>query len=168
MSSATDYALSNSEANELKGAMLLPFDVRQALLKKYFEKHGSAKLIDLFAQFIGLANSVVENSREMIEILGITQGGEHPYTVEKYNLPTTFGALCGVELANAVNQRKTCVGCAYRLGTPANQSPVTTCDADYCVSVSETDFLCHLDLDEKGNPKHLCLGHAQRAKASAA
>jgi hypothetical protein len=167
MKKATDYQISNRDANEIKGVVLLPVDLRQIALAKYVERFGAAALTELFAQFMGLANSVVENNREMIELLGIIEGGDHPYTAEKYNLPTIFGALNGVPLASSINQDKTCGGCAFRLGAIANQCEPTTCDAQYCQSEGEPDFMCHEDLDDEGKPKHLCLGYAQRTKAKA-
>jgi hypothetical protein len=164
---AIDYAMSDAQADALKGATLLPFDIRQRALQAYLAEHGPTALIDLFAQFIGLANSVVASNREMIEIILVVEGGEHPYSAEKANLPTIFGALCGVALANSVNQKKLCHGCAFRLGTAANQSPVTTCDADYAQSEIGLDFMCHEKLDDAGNPKAICAGYAQRRRAAA-
>lgn len=170
---ATDYAMSDHEADQLKGIALLPHDIRREALALYASSHGRDALINLFSQFIGMANSVVANSREMAELLLITEGKLHPYEAEKVNTPTIFGALCGVSLANGVNQKKTCGGCAYRLGTMANQSPSTTSDADWCIEdgwhgAQPYDFLCHERLDEKGNPTTVCLGHAQRKKQCSA
>ena len=69
----------------------------------------------------------------------------HPQLAEKINLPTLFGALHGVVLAAGVKSDKTCGGCAFRLGTPANQSPITTGDADWYFHPGEGDCLCHED-----------------------
>ena len=161
---ACDYRMADAEAEYLRAVVLLPHGSRADLLTRYAVEHGHAAAINLFSQVIGMANSVIENNREMIELLGIIEGGEHPYRVEQYNLPTLVGALAGVPLANSIDQRKVCHSCAYRLGAPANQSPVTTIDAAYCSS-DEITFLCHEDVDEKGNPTHLCRGHAQRMKS---
>lgn len=160
---AIDYAMSDADTNELKGTVQFPFDLRVLALTQYAEKYGTPAIVNLFAQFIGLANSVVANNREMIELLGIIEGGEHPYTAEKYNLPSIFGALCGVNLANSIDPNRACHGCAYRLGTCANQSPSTTCDADYAAADS-FDFFCHERLDENDKPNTLCIGHALRKK----
>lgn len=164
----TDYRISAATAREMKGVVLLPADMRLIFLRRYAEQHGADALAQLFAQFIGMANSVVENNREMIELLGITHGGDHPYTAEKYNLPTIFGALCGVELAEGVNPRGACAGCAFRIGTCANQSPVTTIDADWCGRDGGHDFLCHERLNDKGTPTTRCVGFARKQKGVAA
>lgn len=92
--------------------------------------------------------------------------GEHPHTAEQANLPTMFGALQGVVLAATVDPRGTCAGCAYRLGTPANTSPVTTSDAIYCRQ-ELSRFYCHADLDDQGNPVRTCVGHAKAMKQDA-
>ena len=162
---AASYRLSKTDADELKGLSLVDESVRSILLRKYFDKHGAIALMNLFSQFVGLANSVVSNNREMIELFAITECGVHPHNAHQVNLPTIFGALCGVELAASVNQKKTCAGCAYRLATCANQSPVTTCDADW-TSQDDQTFWCHEKLDDNGNPTSICLGHAQRMKAA--
>ncbi len=153
------YALSNGDAVELKMMVLMPVDERLKLLRRYRRKHGQTALDNLVAQFMGLANSVTANTRDFAWEVAITQGGMDPNAAEKLNHPTIFGALQGVPLANAINQTKTCAGCAYRLGTHANQSPATTIDAADCAENS-TDFLCHLPADG-GEPKHVCRGHAQ-------
>jgi hypothetical protein len=154
---AIDYALTDGQSDALSGAVLLPVDLRREILAKL----PKAALVELFAQFIGLANSVVANNREMIELAGIISGEMHPDKAHQINLPTIFGALVGAKLANAAATDKVCAGCAYRLGTPANQSPVTTCDADWCDKGSGYDFMCHEDLDESGNPTHICRGHGR-------
>lgn len=162
---AIDYRLSDAQADALKGAVLLPSEYRAEILKRFAAAHGADALVALFTEFIGLANSVVANNREMIEMIGIIDGHDHPNQVEKYNLPTIFGALNGVALANAVNQEKTCPGCAYRLATPANQCEPTVIDADWCQSDGEPNFMCHEKLDNRGEPTTMCLGHAQVTKS---
>jgi hypothetical protein len=161
---ACDYSFSVSDAKELLGAVLLPGDIRKLILKKYLKERGSEALVELFTQFIGMANSVIANNREVIEMELVTKDSMHPHTAEKINLPTLFGALNGVVIAAGVKQEKTCGGCAFRLGTPANQSPVTTCDADWCSHPDEVDFMCHEDLDDKGQPTKKCIGFAQERK----
>jgi hypothetical protein len=108
-----------------------------------------------------MANSVVANCREMAELLLITEGGVNPYAAEKINMPTLWGALGGVTLAEGINQSLTCMGCAFRLGTIANQSPITTLDADDCGNPGEPEFFCHEDLNEAGQPVRGCSGFAQ-------
>lgn len=160
---ATDYAISPDDARELMGVVTLPHEYRSMVLTNYAAEHGIIALAELFAQFIGLANSVVANNREMLELHLICAHGEYPESAAKLNLPTLFGALNGVALAASVDQTKTCGGCAFRLGTPANQSPVTTCDAGWC-SDGEVEFWCHEDLDAKGKPRRKCVGFTQARK----
>jgi hypothetical protein len=158
---ATDYALTASEAEYLKAVCLLPAAERAELLARYSDEHGTAALLHIFTAFVGLANSVVANNREACEMILIIDGHMWPEQAAHANLPTIFGALQGVQLAARVRQSKTCQGCAFRLGTCANQSPITTADAIWC---EETDdaFLCHeRGLDADGNPTRACVGYAQ-------
>ena len=120
--------------------------------------------MELFSQFIGMANSVIENNREMLELFLITECHVHPYTAEKINLPTLFGALNGIEIAERVEESKTCTGCAFRRGTCANQSPITTIDAKDAVEGDIGQFMCHTDLDDNMEPTHKCIGYAQLVK----
>lgn len=150
-----DYTLTDSQAEALQAAVLLPVDLRRTLLRRLKKD----ELIELFAQFIGLSNSVVFNNREMIEVAGIISGELHPERAHEINLPTIFGALSGAKAANLVPaEAKTCGGCAYRLGTPANQSPVTTCDIDWQRADGD-DFWCHEDMNADDSPSRKCIGH---------
>ena len=161
----TDYNLTAKQARELMGAVLLPAEIRRKVLALYARKHGQAALIDLFAQIIGLANSVVANTCDMVELELIVAGVMHPDRPDQGpNLPTLFGALSGVALAEGIDQAPLCHGCAFRLGTPANQSPITTCDADWCSHPGEEPFYCHEDRDENDDPTRGCAGFAQMRK----
>lgn len=157
----TEYAMTSRDANELKGVVLLPFDIRQKLLAKYAKDRGTGALVDLFANFIGMANQVVDNTREALFLFGVIDAKLSDREAEGINVASLFGALQGVELANQVDQNKTCAGCAFRLGTPANQSPSTTCDAEWCIDGGEDRFMCHEHLDEHGQPTVQCGGHLQ-------
>lgn len=160
-----DYRISAADAHELAGAVLLPADLRRQVLEKMAAQRDPATMLDLFAQVLGMANAVAENCRAMVELI-LIEHGEHPHTAEQANLPTMFGALQGVVLAATVNPRGTCAGCAYRLGTPANTSPVTTSDAIYCRQ-ELSRFYRHADLDDQGNPVRTCVGHAKAMKQDA-
>ncbi|HGO9838641.1 hypothetical protein [Pseudomonas aeruginosa] len=160
-----DYQISAADAHELAGAVLLPADLRRQVLEKMAAQRNLAAMLDLFAQVLGMANAVAENCRAMVELI-LIERGEHPHTAEQANLPTMFGALQGVVLAATVDPRGTCAGCAYRLGTPANTSPVTTSDAIYCRQ-ELSRFYCHADLDDQGNPVRTCVGHAKAMKQDA-
>lgn len=160
---ATDFAISAEDAKDLSGISLMPADLRAELLSRLAEKHGTAWLVGLFAQFVGLANSVMASGREAMEDILMIDGEMHPYSAEKVNLPTIFGALQGVILADGIKQRPLCHGCAFRLGTPANQSPSTTADVTWCLS-GDDGFMCHTEFDKQGKPKRKCKGFAQALK----
>lgn len=165
MTKNDDYSMSSHDAKELQGVIMLPFDIRRRAIAKYAAEHGKDALIDLFANFIGMANAVVNNTREWLELQTIIHADMHPHEAEKIaekiNSSTLFGALQGVELANQVNQKKTCVGCAFRLGSAANQSPCTTTDADSSLRGDDGPFMCHEHLDESGEPTRVCGGYSQ-------
>lgn len=165
MNAPADYApMTIEQAAFLKKIVGLGNNDRRDSLREYAQQHGAERLVEMFSLFIGLANSVVENNRECIELFGILNG-EDPHMVERYNLPTIFGALMGVELAATIpRQRGLCHGCAYRLGTPANQSPVTTDDADYIAQCDNENFWCHEHLENE-LPTKVCGGHKQRVLA---
>ena len=162
MTNNTDYTLTDKEADTLAGCAVLPTELRTEILSHYVEQHGPDALVTLFAQFIGLANSVVLNSREMIEIILIAEGNMHPHTAERANLPTISGGIAGAKLANKVpqNHKKMCAGCAFQRGTAANQSIITTLDAEQCLSEGESPFMCHDDMTERGEPTKACAGYA--------
>ncbi len=162
MSAPIDYTLTPAQASELAGAVLVPADVRAELLRRYAAKHGTDALAELAAQLIGAANSVVANCREMAE-LQLIDFGIHPYTAEKVNFPTLYGAMGGVVLASGTKQDGLCHGCAYRLGTIANQCQSTTGDAAHCAEEAQ-DFMCHEKLDDSGEPTKKCVGHARAVK----
>lgn len=160
---ALDYDITPKDANELLGAVLLPYEFRMMLMEKYLKDHGPSALANLFAQFIGMANSVIENNRDSLELFLVCEKNWLPYEAEKMNLPTIFGALNGIKLAEGIDQSKTCHGCACRIGTLANQSPSTTCDVEWCLQ-GDDRFWCHEDLDEKGNPTKRCIGFQTHLK----
>src|SRR4051794_11486730 len=93
-----DYTISPDEAYALSALPAVNQSTRARLLKMYADSKGIDKLIDLFAQFIGLANSVVANNRDFIELYLITEHKMYPHEAEKINLPDLFGALQGIAL----------------------------------------------------------------------
>jgi hypothetical protein len=155
---ACDYDLSPAEADALLGVTLLPADAREAALARFAREHGEAVLIRLFAQLIGLANSVVANNRARIALHLITKAGVPSYAAESVNLPTVAGALNGAKIAHGIVQEGLCRGCAFRLGSAENQSPVTTLEAGECAAGDEP-FFCHEG--SNGEPTRICAGFAQ-------
>lgn len=160
--SAADYQLSDTEATVLQDVAGESICGRREILAIYAADNGIDALINLFAQFVGLANAVVTSSREATEMILITEGSMHPHAAERANLPTIGGALSGAILANSVDPAGLCTGCAYRKGTPANHSPSTTSDAEYELQ-NGGDFHCHMN--EPGEATKKCIGHAKAAHA---
>lgn len=162
---AHDYELTSVEAGFLLKVVQAPAQEREGLLARYANSAGLNDAIRLFSQVIGCANAVIENCRVGAIGLLITEGGLHPHTAEDINLPTLAGAMSGAMLAAEVDPRGTCSGCVYRHGTHANQSPVTTEDAVYSACGSQK-FMCHENLDQRGSPTQVCIGHAKAIKAA--
>ena len=155
-----EYKLTRDQAMTLAGAAGLPVDVRKTIFERVAKDRGVGELCCLFAQFMGLANSVVENNRQALELFGLCHLGMGTWEAEKLNLPTIFGACNGALIADGVAQDGLCHGCAFRLGSAANQSPSTTCDADFCADLGERPFMCHEDMDGE-TPTKGCVGFAR-------
>lgn len=154
---ATEYALTEDQASWLAGLVQFPQEMRAEVLSAMLEREGPQAIVSAFAGFIGLANSVAENCADWLWLAGMVHGDLSAYEAEKINCPTIFGALMGVRLAKH-GCKDACAGCAFRLGSPANQSPSTTDDADWCGHPGEQPFMCHEDLDAKGQPTKICQG----------
>lgn len=162
------YDLSLEDAEWLKGVVTVPASIRREVITQWVAEIGADRLPGIFAEFVALAASAIDNAREMVELVLITEGGMHPHTAEKVNLPTLFGALNGIALAHGVDESKLCGGCAFRLGTPANQSPCTTIDAETTIEPGEVIFMCHEDVDARGQPTKACAGFAQARRSAKA
>ncbi|MFT0517320.1 hypothetical protein [Pseudomonas faucium] len=140
-------------------------DLRRTMVRQVLEQHGTERLVEMLAQFIGMANSVVANCAEMSDMVLIHECGVHPDKFDSVNLPTIFGACQGVKIASKCDPAGACHGCAYRLGSIANQSPITTSDAEF-MAHDRKGFMCHAELDERGEPLRVCVGHAKSARAA--
>lgn len=161
----TDYSMSPGDALIIAGISQYGLDTRRTMVKALWRELGAAKLAEMFAQFIGMANSVAANCAEMSDMVLIHECGVHPDKFDSVNLPTIIGACQGVQIANKCDPAGACHGCAYRLGSIANQSPITTSDAEF-MAHDRKGFMCHADLDERGEPLRICVGHAKAARAS--
>ncbi|TPG88078.1 hypothetical protein EAH72_33665 [Pseudomonas caspiana] len=162
---ALAYELTSVEAEFLLKVVQASTHEREGLLSRYANSAGLGDAIRLLSQVIGCANAVIENCRVGAVGLLITEGGLHPHVAEDINLPTLAGAMSGSILAAGIDPRGTCSGCVYRHGTHANQSPVTTDDAVYSACGSQK-FMCHENLDQRGSPTQVCIGHAKAIKAA--
>lgn len=155
----TDFRITVAQAKEMAGAVTLPSEFRLMTLQKYAKEHGNDAALALCAELLGLANAVVENCHTNAADLLVMQG-MHPHDSEKINMPTMLGALLGIALAaEAPKQEATCHGCAYRLGSIANQCLSTVTDADYQAQGLD-GFCCH---ESDDHPP--CRGHAQNLKS---
>ena len=162
----TDYRMNPELARQLADAALLPRDLRLMIARRILEQAsvGIDTASEIIADLLGMANSVVANCTEILKTESVARGWLHFNAVERINFPSMNGALMGVSLAAGVDPRKVCNGCAFRLGSVANQCSPTQHDARDAVA-GEHVFMCHEDLDTRGKPTHGCRGFAQaRAK----
>lgn len=106
----------------------------------------------------GAAPGLVIDGGDAVRLFVVSEGNSLTL------MSLTFGALSGISIAEGVDQAKTCGGCAFRVGTCANQSAITTGDADLCTHPGEGDFMCHEHLDAEGNPTRKCAGFTQARK----
>lgn len=164
----TTYNITPDQAKALLCASLGCRENRAKMLRMYTDAHGGDALRDLFAEFIAAANAVADNCREHAANEFLAQGvSNDPYLHDKINMPSIAGAMQGIIVAATVDPKGACAGCAYRLGTIANQCLATTTDAINCGDGS-VDFQCHEHLDGKGNPTRRCIGFARTLKAALA
>jgi hypothetical protein len=166
MNEKTEYFMTPEQALLLSKASRVPLQDRRALFSSYAAAQGGEGLIELLSQFVGMANSVAENCREMTDIVLITEMGMNPDRFDSINLPTILGACQGVMLAARCDSTGACHGCAYRMGSIANQSPMATTEAAY-MSFNQKGFMCHEDLDDQHQATKVCVGHAKAFKADA-
>jgi len=163
MPANSEYSMTRSDAMDLAGIAQFDLVMRREALTSYLQRNGSQRLVELTAQLIGMANSVAENCAEMSDQVLIEECGVHPDKFTSVNLPTIIGACQGVMIASKCDPSGACYGCAYRLGSIANQSPITTSDAEF-MAHDQKGFMCHAHLDEQGEPTKVCVGHAKAAK----
>ncbi|NWC92671.1 MULTISPECIES: hypothetical protein [unclassified Pseudomonas] len=163
MPANSEYSMTRSDATDLSGIAQFDLAMRREALTSYLQRNGSQRLVEFTAQLIGMANSVAENCAEMSDLVLIVECGVHPDKFISVNLPTIIGACQGVMIASKCDPAGACHGCAYRLGSIANQSPITTCDAEF-MAHDQKGFMCHAHLDAEGEPIKVCVGHARAAK----
>ncbi|WP_154912210.1 hypothetical protein [Pseudomonas fluorescens] len=155
--------MARDDATDLASIAQFDLAMRREALTSYLQRNGSLRLVEFMAQLIGMANSVAANCSEMSDQVLITECGVHPDKFTSANLPTIIGACQGVQIASKCDPRGACHGCAYRLGSIANQSPITTSDAE-AMAHDRKGFMCHAYLGGDGEPTKVCVGHAKAAK----
>lgn len=115
-------------------------------------------LLELARRFV----MAMTATREHVALLALTEFHMDPHAVDRLNLPTLLGSLMGSELP-AVDEARTCSGCAFRQGSAANQCAPTVIDALDCLGSAEP-FMCHDGLAGDAEPGNLCRGFAQAVK----
>jgi hypothetical protein len=158
-----EYSMARDDATDLASIAQFDLAMRREALTSYLQRNGSLRLVEFMAQLIGMANSVAANCSEMSDQVLITECGVHPDKFTSVNLPTIIGACQGVMIASKCDPKGACHGCAYRLGSIANQSPITTSDAEF-MAHDRKGFMCHAYLGGDGEPTKVCVGHAKAAK----
>ena len=159
------YEFSQDDRYNLGALHLLPREHRITIMNKYLGTHGITALLNFFANYVGLTNSLLHNAEEMAIMTCITEGKMNPTSAEKINLPSLLGAFNGMALSSGTDQSKLCGTCAYRHGSIANQCLITVSDAISCQEGRDGHFMCHENLDDKGEPTQACAGYAQKVAA---
>lgn len=150
----TNYILSRADAQFLIDLLSLPLDEQE----KELNNKARNNVYRLFLQFIALTHSVMRNNFEVVK------SDIDPAMHNRISLPTIFGALNGIVLANGIDPSTLCPTCAYRIGTPANQTLPVAIDAMWCASKLDEPFYCHADKSPEGYPTKACAGYAQRKR----
>ncbi len=89
---ATDHNIHPDLAKELRAIAAVPMDLRRPALRRLAAKIGNAAMVDLFGEFIGLANQVAFNACEQAKDLLVLQGHVWPHEAERINMPCILGA----------------------------------------------------------------------------
>lgn len=168
-STDTAYRLTPAEAAFLAALVAVsPAERVHSMRRMVASGLGVGGLVRLFSTFVSVAQSVVANNRALIET-ALVAHGEDPHTIGRVNLPCLLGALSGAILAADIEQDGLCSGCAYRLGTPANQCAPTLNDAIESSVPGTNAFWCHEELRANGDPVRKCRGslRARRRPAPA-
>lgn len=158
-----EYSMSTDDALLIAGMSQYDLETRRDMVGAVLVTDGAGRLVEMLAQLIGMANSVAENCAAMSDQVLIVECGVHPDRFDSVNLPTIIGACQGVLIASKCDPAGACHGCAYRLGSIANQSPIATCDAEF-MAHDRKGFMCHAYLDED-RPTKVCVGHAKAFRA---
>ena len=151
------YTITAKQQSRLAAALVLaPKAPEEAAL--LLGRMTKAELTDAFVQFLRLAASVEANARDTHEFYFIVDQDVHPHSVEQMNLPTLLGALKGATQCVQKETKGMCGGCAFRLGSIANQCLSTQVDTEF-VAQERDRFMCHERMDEStGEPTHICAG----------
>jgi len=159
---ATDYTLTKAHAEQIADLVHLPLDLRRKLIEKIARNFGPYGIQEMLAQFIGLANSVTANNRSMLEREAIKAGAATAEEAPRINSPTIAGAIQGAMLADGIEADGRCSECAFRLGSPANQSD-TAYSAAECVREGEP-FWCHVPGRAGVRARKVCAGYRAARK----
>lgn len=126
-------------------ATFAPPEMRAEMLETILLENGPEALVDAFSDFIGIARKVIDNQHAAVA------GAVGKDIADRINYPTLQGAMSGKEIAIEPVPGM-CRDCAFRQGTPGNQSVSTVMGA------KEGPFWCHHDLKADGEPTRHCAG----------
>ncbi len=122
----------------------------------------NAELKDLLGNVLKLAESISNNCKEWLEVTATIHADIHPYQAEKLNCPTLRGALSAAVTIPRVPISETCETCAFRVGSPANQTEAVAEDVLIALEDGGKAFFCH---DYEGDkPTHPCRGYLEAIK----
>jgi len=142
----TDYRLAPIDAAVLLSMCESSTEDMAATFADLFGDRLNGDGAALLGNVVALARSVIANHDEMMRTVCLIEGGSER-DADMLNLPSLRGALSGVVLADGVAATAVCDGCAFRLGSCANQSASTTSDATeqmvYTLAGSDARFCCH-------------------------
>ncbi len=160
------YHFTKDQLRVLAGIYVLPHEDRLDFMRGFFMGKPEIDILTMFSNYIDMAETVIENTREIYEDVAIAHWVVDPAAV-KVNTPSILGAIKGLEMSAGLDAASFCHGCAFRKGSVANTSLITTDDAKWCADDGKT-FMCHEDLDLKtGEPTRKCRGFLKSEKEKA-
>jgi hypothetical protein len=153
------YKPDNAGAEALAALSVLSYEDRLSQIKRLRREHGIEWVLRLFNDTIGMANSVTDNSHEMVKFVALMNADLHQQDVDKISLPSMLGAAMGAAAAALCEDVKVCDGCAFKIGSIANQCVPTQADVRH-ITADDGRFLCHVDGLEGDKPTQACKGWA--------
>ena len=163
--------INNTSILALTDIIQLPEAERLQAIKNSFGDKSQDELLGLLGNVLNVAVNYAQSCDETLYLHMVTNGGMHPYAIEKLISPSFHGALNGLILAQkAPKQDVLCESCAYRCGTLANHCLTTQSDLAHALE-SDAVFYCHKDIENLDCPtsedkKRMkpCKGWAQHVK----
>lgn len=154
-----DYDFTIDQLEALADAIFMPDIKRLDVLYANFQHLDKMDLIKIMDNMIAMALSVAHNNVQVFKNVIVETGVELTKLHDRPNLPSFPGAILGALLATRCEKdAPMCSGCAFRKGSPANQSD-TVLGAAHCAEMGAEDvFWCHHNLDQTGDATQICQG----------